>query len=729
MDLEAAKKSLVQEAGELLAEMERALLEMEKDGPSDEAIGAVFRAAHTIKGSVGLFGLEHIVRFTHSLESVLDEVRAGRAAMDPELISILLESKDHLDLLMGGVERNADGDELEPEVRAALLSRLESRHPHSKALSAVAPAVHRAEVLEKDSSGADSWHISLRLAPEVLQSGMDPLSVLHYLVRLGEIIHIEALDDNLPPVSEMDPELLYMGFELQFRSSASRAEIEAAFEFVSEGSVIRILPPHSRVEQYLELVESLPEPTLRLGEILVACGALTKNELERTLKNQRPSDPVHEPIGKILVNENIVPPVVVDAALHKQKAMRDRTGSDNRTVKVEAEKLDALIDLVGELVIASAAARVAALDEGAKASVEAVGTLATLVEEIRDSALGLRMVPIGEIFQRFPRMVRDISRDLGKRVELVISGAEAELDKSMVDRIADPLTHIVRNSLDHGLETPEVRLAAGKPAQGTLSFNAYHETGSIVLEVSDDGAGIRKEKVLAKAIERGIVQPGQELSDREILNLVFEAGFSTADSVSDLSGRGVGMDVVRRNVEALRGTVSVHSRPGAGSAIEVRLPLTLAIIDGFLVGVGPSKFVLPLEAVVEVIENRPLRGAHDGRGRGVVDLRGQALPVVDLRSLYALQSPEPPRASVVVLQAGTQRCGVIVDQLLGQHQTVIKPLGRMFRSLRGMSGSTILGNGDVALIFDVNALALLAAEAPSHPHTNSASPTLQGQVQ
>jgi two-component system chemotaxis sensor kinase CheA len=326
--------------------------------------------------------------------------------------------------------------------------------------------------------------------------------------------------------------------------------------------------------------------------------------------------------------------------------------------------------------------------------------------------------------------VRDTAAELGKNVRLEIVGGETELDKSVVERIADPLMHVVRNALDHGLEPAAERRAAGKGAQGTLTLSACHEGGGILIRVADDGRGIRRDKVLQRAWERGLVESGVTPDDETIFNLIFEPGFSTAERVTNLSGRGVGMDVVRRNVEALRGTVSVHSVADAGSAIEIRLPLTLAIIDGFLVAVGPSKFVLPLEAVVEVIENRPLRGTHDGRGRGVVDLRGQVLPVVDLRALYGLQSAEPARASVVVLQAGAHRCGVIVDQLLGQYQTVIKPLGRMFRSLRGMSGSTILGNGDVALIFDVNALALLAAEAPSVPPLALSTPlTLQGQPQ
>jgi two-component system chemotaxis sensor kinase CheA len=360
-------------------------------------------------------------------------------------------------------------------------------------------------------------------------------------------------------------------------------------------------------------------------------------------------------------------------------------------------------------VIAGAGAALQARGTRLRGLIEAHQQMTRLIEGIRNSTLKLRMVPIGETFARFRRVVRDTASELGKDVALEIVGGDTELDKAVVERIADPLMHLIRNGLDHGLETPEQRLAAGKPAQGRLTLSACHESGSILIRIIDNGRGIQREKVLERAWQRGLIEQGVVPPDAQILNLIFEPGFSTAEKVTNLSGRGVGMDVVRRNIEALRGTVSIDSEAGLGSTIEIRLPLTLAIIDGFLVGVGDSRFIVPLDAVVEVIAIRTEDVTLDKQGRGCVNLRGHLLPVIDLRTLYALRSPTPERSSVLVVGQGSRRYGVVVDNLLGQHQTVIKPLGRMLCSLRGVSGSSILGTGEVALIFDVDALGQLAA--------------------
>jgi two-component system, chemotaxis family, sensor kinase CheA len=366
---------------------------------------------------------------------------------------------------------------------------------------------------------------------------------------------------------------------------------------------------------------------------------------------------------------------------------------------VHADKLDQLIDLVGELVIAGASANMLAMKSGQSELVETTSVLSRLVESIRDSALQLRMVQIGDTFTRFNRVVRDVSKDLGKEIELVISGAETELDKTVVERIGDPLMHLVRNSLDHGIEPAAIRLERGKPACGRVTLNAYHDSGIIVIEVSDDGGGLNRDKIRAKAVERELIGAGDTLADADIFKLIFEPGFSTVDKVSNLSGRGVGMDVVRRNILALRGTVEVASVEGQGSTFTIRLPLTLAIIDGFLVGIEKSSYVIPLDSVVECIEHKNLTGDRD-----FLNLRGEALPFVRLRELFECEGQAPSRESIVVVQFAGRRAGIVVDQLMGEFQTVIKPLGRMFANLRGIGGSTILGSGEVALILDVAAL-------------------------
>lgn len=701
MDLDSARGALVQESRELLTAMEAGLLDIEQHGMSTDAINAVFRAAHTIKGSAGLFALDHIVSFTHVMENVLDRVRSNRLDMSGELLSLLLSTGDYLSRMIDAIDNGQDEQEPDPAERARLLQQLAdflpSENKHVATAKQPAPAV---EVMEGEAFGVDSWHISLRLSPDVLRSGMDPLSFLRYLGRLGRIVYLNTITDPLPAAAEMDPETLYLGFEIEFESSADKQAIENVFEFVREESLIRILPPRSKIDDYVAHINALPEQPKMLGEILVASGALTRTELENVLAQQANASGRKPPIGTLLVEEQVVHPGVVSAALTKQQEKSDKKQHEQRFIKVDVDKLDALINLVGELVIAGAGARLAAKTDGARASEEATAIVSDLVEGIRDAALSLRMVPIGEVFQRYPRVVRDISKDLGKKIELLISGAETELDKSMVEKLADPLTHIVRNAIDHGIESVERRQAAGKPATGTLRLHAYHDSGSIAIEISDDGAGLNKDRIRQKGIERGLITADQVLSDEEIYRLVFEPGFSTAEQITNLSGRGVGMDVVRKNIDALRGEVDVESREGEGATVRIRLPLTLAIIDGFQVAVEGASFVLPLEMVKECADL-----VNADIYRNIVNLRGEPLPFIRLRELFLLDGAQPARESLVVVQYGGQRVGLVVDQLVGELQAVIKPLGTLFRDMRGISGTTILGNGQVALILDVPNLA------------------------
>ena len=698
MDLEEARGTLIEEARELLDAMETALLQVESGGDINDAVNAAFRAAHTIKGSAGLFGLDSIVAFTHTSESVLDQVRSGELLIDDTLVTLLLDCRDYIGLLIDAVERNDDANDPDPHQRASLLDQLNTYLGHPHTTTGIAATV-QADPLERDSDalnvGNNYWHLSLRFSPDVLRNGMDPLSFLRYLGRLGEIIYIYTITDNLPAAAEMDAESCYLGFEIEFASEADKATIEGVFDFVRDESKIRILPPRAHIEDFIELIHALPESPRRLGEILLACGSITVAELNDILALQA-GDEAGKPLGSLLVEQRVVHAPVVAAALSTQKQAQEKKSTEQKFIKVEAGKLDQLITLVGELVIAGAATRLLASRGGDTAMLETTAHLGTLVEGIRDSALDLRMVQIKEIFDRFPRVVRDVSKELGKRIELHVHGGDAELDKSMVDKLTDPLMHIVRNAIDHGIEMPDDREQLGKPPQGSIWLNAYHESGSIVVEIRDDGRGLNRDRIKAKAIERGLIAADAQLSDEEVWQLIFEPGFSTAEQVTNLSGRGVGMDVVKRNIQELRGEVELSSRAGQGTTLRIRLPLTLAIIDGFQVMVGDAVFVIPLELVVECADLGSHEILHD-----IVNLRGVPLSFIRLRQLFEIPPDAHLRESLVVVQYGQARAGLVVDKLLGEVQAVIKPLGQLFRHARVISGSTILGDGRVALILDI----------------------------
>ncbi|ENO81924.1 putative chemotaxis protein histidine kinase [Thauera sp. 27] len=729
----------VTESREQLATLESALLQLENSPDDDDTLNAIFRSAHTIKGGAAVIECGYIVAFTHVVENVLDKLRNREIKLDSDLIALLLGCGDHIGNLLGVLESAASSPD--PDLAAegeGLLARLQRDWlSETKADSSSGPPSAMPPPIESSGGGmveTDCWHISLRFGPDVLRNGMDPLSFLRYLGSIGRIERLETIADAMPNAEDMDPEACYLGFEISFSSNADKAAIERVFDFVRDDCSLHILPPHSRLDDYLAHINALPEDPMRLGEILVKVGALTQAELDEGLRLQHaddgetvlaeaqdaPAEP--HPIGEILVEHKVVQAELVDAAVAKQKQVTEKKVSEARLIRIQADKLDRLIDLVGELVIAGASVSLLASRSGLGELVEANSITSRLVESIRDAALQLRMVQIGETFNRFNRVVRDTAREMGKDIELVISGGETELDKSMVEKIGDPLMHLVRNAMDHGLEQPAAREAKGKPARGRLELNAFHDSGSIVIEVADDGAGLNRDRILAKAIERGLAQPGQALSDAEIYNLIFEPGFSTAEKVTNISGRGVGMDVVRRNIQSLRGSVEVSSEIGKGSRFAIRLPLTLAIIDGFLVGIGDAAYVIPLDSVVECVEL-----SVDGFTRDYVNLRGEVLPLVRLRQMFDMAGEAPARQNVVVVQYAGIKSGIVVDQLMGEFQTVIKPLGSIFRHIKGIGGSTILGSGEVALILDVQALVQRCAsseEQRAGGHATTRAPAL-----
>ncbi|GAA3213041.1 chemotaxis protein CheA [Dactylosporangium siamense] len=691
-DLADALDTFITEARELLQDFEEGLLGLEDEPSAQDSVNALFRTMHTLKGSAGLFGLHHLVAFTHVVETVLDSVREGELAVSAELVSALLPCGDHVSSMVEGVaagrldattSETVDGDRL-----------LAALQPFLTLSSPLAPVLAEPEV-----DTLRTWRLTLRFGPDSLRNGMDPLSFLRYLATMGVLERVTTLTDALPDAEQMDPETCYLGFVIDFVSGAAKADIEDVFDFVREDSQISIVPADGQADDYVKVIEGLPDQD-RLGDLLVRSGAVTDLEIARALQIQQERNRTGDslpPLGEILIETQTVPKPVVDAALGKQRKTADSRSQETQTIRVYANRLDKLIDLVGELVIAQSSVGIHRPDE--EGYDEAQGEVMRLVEEVRHSALSLRMVPIGTTLRRFERVVRDVCVDLDKDVDLVITGGEAEMDKALVERIGDPLLHLVRNALDHGVEPRADRERQGKPIRGKLRLNAFHDAGSIVIEVADDGRGLNRDRILGKAVERGMVQPGTVMSDHEVYDLIFEPGFSTVETVSNLSGRGVGMDVVRRNIAELRGTIEVLTTAGAGTTFRIRLPLTLAIIDGFLVGVGPSAFIVPLDRVTECVELPPNAAERD-----CMYLRGEVLPFIRLRTIFDIAGTPPRRQNVVVIEQSGQRAGLVVDTLLGQFQTVIKPLGVLFSEARCISGSTILGNGEVALILDVGPL-------------------------
>lgn len=708
----AARAGFLDEAADMLDQFEAALLVMESNPRDADNLNAAFRAAHTIKGTAGLFGCDAVVLFTHEVETLLEGLRNGSLLVDEQISAALLAGRDQMQALIDEV-RSGGSDPAVAARSQALGAQLRRLYGGvASAAAADAPAGAPASVPgtpARDAPEAPAvWHLSLRFGADALRNGLDPLAFVRYLSQVGQVLACHTLVDEVPPLEQLDAESCCLGFEIRLRSERSHADIEGVFEFARDDCSVRILAPGTDAQGWQALLQE------RCAGDEEASAALQSVWLSQGVRWSDP--PAAAAPG--------APAAAVPAAApaqERRKAGADRRGSgrdrragdEARFVKVRADKLDHLIDLIGELVIAGSGAQMVANHEGSPAFLEATQRVADLVQATRDGALALRMVPVGETFQRFQRVVRDTGKQLGKEIEFAVTGGDTELDKSMVEVIADPLMHLVRNSLDHGIETPAERLAAGKPATGHLTLNAYHEAGAIVIEVIDDGRGLHRDRILAKAIERGLVAADASLQDQEVWNLIFAPGFSTADKVTDLSGRGVGMDVVRRNIESLRGQIALSSRQGLGTTTQIRLPLTLAMIDGFLTMVGPVHYVLPLSVVSECIDVPAECRADPDRTCGTFDLRGEVLPYIDLAAFYGVApSPAPGgRRSLVVVRDGQVRVALVVDRLLGEHQTVIKPLAGIFRHLKALAGSTILGSGDVALVLDMQGLMAAATQA------------------
>jgi len=676
------------EAEEHLSALESALLELEQRPEDPELIALAFRAMHTIKGGGGMFGFTELSAFTHHLETALDKVRNGLFPVSPELISILLDAKDHI---MGLLE-DPVLDQTQILVGRGLLERLHALIPDEQITEAKqATAAQSTVIAGPGGKGRDQvYRIRIRPSAGAFRDGFDIFPILKELQGLGTC-YVTTDTRGVPVLAELDPESCMLSWNLVLVTSQGVEAIRDTFIFVADEWRIDIDP-----------IDIDDDQCDRIGEILVERGLIARSQIE-TLLAEKPR------VGEVLQQAGLVTETDVDAALREQQAIRDTRersarGEQESLVRVPAARLDSLMNLVGELVIVQARMHQLAQSRDDEAMGAISEDLDRLTTELRDNTFSIRMLPIGTTFGRFRRLVRDLSRELGKEIRLETEGAETELDKMVIDRLGDPLVHLIRNSIDHGIEPPEQREAAGKPPVGTIHLAAEHVESHVVIRIRDDGAGLNTGAIRAKAVERGLIARDQTLTEEEIQSLIFEAGFSTADRVSDISGRGVGMDVVKRSIQDLGGQVGIRSEPGRGTTLTITLPMTLAIIEGLMVAVSEERYVLPLSCVEECIEVE--RGSEGKRnGQRLARVRGDLVPYLSLREWFAVSGAAPDIEQIVVTRLGEQRFGFSVDQVVGQYQTVVKRLGKLYEGTAGLAGATILGDGGVAMILDAGALA------------------------
>lgn len=634
------------EAGELLDQVEHDLLDLGHRLDDKELVDAVFRGLHTLKGSGAMFGFDALAGFTHHCESAFDRVRKGLVPATAELVGVILSAKDHMRALVHG-----DGRGLEA-TGEAILARLQAAIDAASGVAVPAAEPAQAEGAQQ------GWHIRFRLPPESMANGTNPLTLLDELRDLGEA-RIVALTDRLPPLDELVPTQCHIGWDVTLLTAEPRSAIDDVFIFVMDDMELSVEP----LQTGAEVIEQAP--------------ASVEDKA----------------------------PVAAKAASEDAPASRGnfRMGEN---VRVPAERIDELMDRVGELVIAQSRLSQLSNASGDLALRSVSEEIERLAGELRDTMMVLRMVPVSSLFGRYRRLVHDLADVTGKKISLTTEGESTELDKTVIERLVDPMVHLIRNSCDHGLETAEERRAAGKSETGNIHLSACQAGGEVIISIRDDGKGLARDKILAKAEAQGLIQPGQNLPDHELFQLIFHPGFSTAAQVTDLSGRGVGMDVVKRTIESLRGTIDIASKPGEGSTITLRIPLTLAIIEGLLVRVGTERYVLPLAAVEECIE---LSLEEDMRARGscLITLRDRLVPFLRLREMFATGTRPDMFQKIVVIGMGEDRVGLVVDQIIGNHQTVIKSMSPLHRDVTTFAGATILGDGGVALILDVAQLVAL----------------------
>lgn len=659
-----------QEAEELLAEIEQSALLLGSGEPTEETVHQLFRAFHTIKGSGAMCGLDTVAGFTHHVESLLDRVRDGAVPVSPALADLVLKGRDQIKILLGA---ELGGPAAPPGSSEILIAAIERFGNAGRPAEEKAATVQERPFEEPNGDAERAWSIGFRPNPALLTCGGNPAALLKELRSLGRC-EVTVHTEEVPSLDAIQPDLCYLWWSITLYSACGENAIRDVFIFVEDDSQLEIVPIDSAAAQ------------------------------------DRPGEPVASGPS---AGDGRAPSTLPAAVAAPQKALAKES-----TVRVPSNRLDRLVNLVGELVMNQSRLAQAAAQSGNPEFVNPVQELERLVAELRDNVLGIRMLPIGTLFGRFPRLIHDLSAELGKEVDLVTEGGETELDKSILDQLGEPLVHCLRNCLDHGVEPPDERVSKGKPRRGTIRLSAVHTGSDVVVGIADDGRGIDREAVRARAVEKQLIAPDANPTDREIFNLILMPGFSTAKQVTSVSGRGVGMDVLKRQIDALRGSLSLTSAAGKGTRVSITLPLTLAIIEGLLVQIGGDQFIVPMAEVTENVELLSAQRARNN-GRNVIAVRGELVPYIDLRRTFEIASDAPPIEKVVLVRHEDQRVGLVVDRVLGTHQTVIQSLGKFFKNIDVVSGATIMGDGGVALIMDTSAVVRHAdREARKRPATN-----------
>ncbi|KQT23576.1 MULTISPECIES: chemotaxis protein CheA [unclassified Bradyrhizobium] len=690
-----------QEASELFEVLEGSLLDLGLRPDDRELVDSAFRALHTIKGSGAMFGFEKVASFTHEFETAFDRVRKGEIKPTQELISVALAAKDYIRAL---IEDPQSTDDI---IGEAILDDLK------RFVSADTPAVPVVEIagappLAPVESKRAGWHLYLEFESHILRNGSNPLDLLEDLCKLGPCF-VVPVTDGVPFLDEMEPEDCYLKWDVKLHAACDKDAIDDVFMFVQDEMRLT-LSPLEQVEApapapLLQLLDEEPAPPAETAAVVAE--AAPAPVAEQPAKAEHKAEAATEPKAEI---KREAPPA------RREDAKQERGIA---TVRVQAERLDELMDRVGELVIAQARLTQLAAS-GSDLSIKLIAEeIERLASSLRDTTMGARMVPIGSLFGRFRRLVHDLSRDLSKPVEFVTSGEDTELDKTMIECLADPLVHLIRNAIDHGIEDTATRAANGKTEQGRIELAAVHSGAQVLVTVKDNGGGLNTARIRAKAEEQGLIAAGAVLSDHEIHQFLFHPGFSTAQTISALSGRGVGMDVVKRTIENMRGSIDLSTRPGQGTTVTLRLPLTLAIIEGLLIRVGEGRYIIPLSAVEECVELT----AEDerSRGRNFLNVRGNLVPFLRLREIMSSSGAPDRHQKTIIISTGETRVGLVVDQIIGNHQTVIKSLSKLHSDVTIFSGATILGDGTAALILDVAQLVTLAQSQVEKQHISEAA--------